>query len=626
MKASVKVAVVGSIVITIVFTVFSIIQHSAMKSALYDKSQQSVIETSGVLANQISNWLSGKLMLVDLTAESINADYSAENIQKAFDMPSLAREFDLIFGGLSTDGKRITNTPSWNPVGWDARQRPWYDIAMNNNKATLTAPYNDAASGELIVSIVSKFSQNNTTRGAFGGDLSLKTISDALNTLNFNGSGYAFLVDHENNIISHPNEKYSGQPINTLFDGSTPALTSELQEAQAEGEAVFASFTKIQDLPGARWSIGIVLNQEMVLAEATKQGWNALFITLLSVLACSFILYLAVVKLLLPLKELHTSLTDINSGDGDLTKRLSVTSRDEFGEVSNDFNAFISHLQSLITSVKVTSLDIRNDTEQTANKSETSLVRLEEQLSELEHLASAMHEMSATAQEVAQHAQDTAMNANQVDKAAEQGSNVVIQTTVAIEKLSVDMDSAVDRVNELAQYSKDIESITNVITGISEQTNLLALNAAIEAARAGEAGRGFAVVADEVRALASRTQQSTEEIQGMINQLQNGVVNAEKTILQGKNMVGETKALADEANNALLDIRTSIHQISEMTIHIATAAEEQSSTSEEINRNTTNIRDISQQVAQNAKEQSSLCSKMVDLTDLQDNNLNEFKV
>ncbi len=626
MKASVKVAIVGSIVITIVFTIFSIVQTQAMKSALYDKSQQSVIETSGVLANQISNWLNGKLKLIDLTAESIDADFNSDNIQKAFDMPSLGKEFDLIFGGLATDGKRITNDQSWNPTGWDARQRPWYDVAMQSNSATLTAPYNDAASGELLVSIVAKISDNAALRGAFGGDLSLKTISDALNTLNFNGAGYAFLVDHENNIISHPKEKYTNQPLNALFDGAAPVLKPQLNEATSEGVPVFTSFTKVQNLPGARWSIGIVLNQEMVLAEATKQGWNALIITILSVFACSFILYLAVVKLLRPLNELHVSLTDINSGDGDLTKRLAVTSRDEFGEVSNDFNSFISHLQSLITSVKVTSLDIRSDTEQTANKSETSLAHLEKQLSELEHLASAMHEMSATAQEVAQHAQDTAMNANQVDKAAEQGSNVVIQTTVAIEKLSVDMDSAVERVNELAQYSKDIESITNVITGISEQTNLLALNAAIEAARAGEAGRGFAVVADEVRALASRTQQSTEEIQVMISQLQKGVVNAEKTIVQGQSMVGETKALANEANDALLDIRTSIHHISEMTIHIATAAEEQSSTSEEINRNTTNIRDISQQVAQNAKEQSSLCSKMVDLTDLQDKNLNEFKV
>ncbi|MEH6445228.1 MAG: methyl-accepting chemotaxis protein [Oceanospirillaceae bacterium] len=626
MKVSVKVALVASIVITVVFAVFSIIEQQAMKKALYDKSQQSVVETSGVLANQISNWLNGKLKIIDLTAESINADFSDAAIQKAFDMPTLANEFDLIFGGLASDGKRITNDSSWNPTGWDARSRPWYNVAVQNNRATLTAPYNDAASGELLISVVATIRDQNTMKGAFGGDLSLETISDALNTLNFNGAGYAFLVDENNNIISHPKGDYATKSLSALFDGVTPILKPQLHEAQSEGKAVFTSFSKVARLPGANWSIGVVLNQKVVLAEATQQAWNALFITIISVLVCSIILYFAVVRLLLPLNELHGSLIDVNSGDGDLTKRLTVMSRDEFGEVSQDFNAFIGHLQSLIKSVKVTSLDIRKDTTQTATKSEMSLTQLEQQLTELEHLASAMHEMTATAQEVAQHAQSAAMNANQVDKAAEHGSDVVMQTTVAIEKLSQDMDDAVDRVNELAQYSKDIESITNVITSISAQTNLLALNAAIEAARAGEAGRGFAVVADEVRALASRTQQSTDEIQTMISQLQNGVVNAEKTIMQGKNMVGETKELADEANTSLLQIRESIHQITEMTIHIATAAEEQSSTSEEINRNTTNIRDISQKVAQGAKEQAVLCSNMMDLADLQDKNLNEFKV
>lgn len=626
MKVSVKIAVVASIVITFVFAVSSLIQYQSTKSTLYQSAENSTQETLSVLSSQISNWLNGKVGLIDMTAQSIEANYSAQSIQTAFDVPILAREFELVFGGLATDGKAITNDKSWNPENWDARKRPWYDVAMTNDSAALTAPYSDAVSGELLISVVAKIKEKGEVKCAFGGDLSLKSISDALNTVNFNNAGYAYLLDDKNTIISHPNNDFANKQLSELYDGQSPQQTSNFTEMSSQGSDVFTSFVKVENLSGANWSIGVVLDKKVVLAEATQQGWNALLITIISVLSCSFILYLATVKVLVPLKKLHSSLIDINSGDGDLTKRLSVTSNDEFGDVSKDFNDFVAHLQSLIQGVKTTSVEILDDTNTTANNASASLSRLEQQLSELDQLATAMHEMSATAQEVAQHAQNTAATSNQVDKAAEQGVNVVGKTTAAIDKLSGDMDSAVEKVNELATFSNNIATILNVITGISEQTNLLALNAAIEAARAGEAGRGFAVVADEVRALASRTQQSTEEIQTMINQLQTGVVNAEQTIVQGKNMVDETKLLANQADGALGDIRQSIHQISEMTIQIATAAEQQSATSEEINRNTTNIRDISQQVADYAQEQSGLCTQMVDLTHQQDKNLKAFVV
>jgi methyl-accepting chemotaxis protein len=626
MKVSVKIALVASLVITLVFTISSLIQYQSTKNTLYESAQHSTHEAMSVLSSQISNWLNGKIGLIDSTAQSIADNYSDAFILSAFNVPILERDFELVFGGLATDGKAITNDENWKPVKWDARERPWYTVAMKHNSAALTPPYRDAVSGELLISVVAKIMDKNEVKGGFGGDLSLKSISDALNTVNFDGAGYAFLFDQDNTIISHPNNDYANKNISELFDGETPNQSEDLVEANSEDRAVFTAFVKVNNLSGAQWSIGVVLDQKVVLAGATQQGWNSFFITIFSVLACSLILYLATIKVLVPLKELHASLIDINSGDGDLTKRLSVTSKDEFGDVSKDFNAFVGHLQSLIKGVKTTSVEILEDTNTTASNASSSLSHLEQQLGELDQLATAMHQMSATAQEVAQHAQNTAGNANQVDKAAEQGANVVGKTTAAIDKLSLDMDRAVEKVNELATYSNNIATILNVITGISEQTNLLALNAAIEAARAGEAGRGFAVVADEVRALASRTQQSTEEIQTMINQLQSGVVNAEQTIVQGKHMVDETKLLANEADGALGDIRSSIHQISEMTIQIATAAEEQSATSEEINRNTTNIRDISQQVADFAQEQSGLCTQMVELTDQQDKNLQEFKV
>lgn len=626
MQVTQKVALVASTIVALAFTLFSWLQYHSVQSALYEKTENYVAEASVVLSHQVTNWLNGKLALIDMMAESIDSDFSDESIQRVFDTPLLKDEFILIFGGLDTDGVRITNDPSWNPADWDARKRPWYPFARSNKQAVLTDPYPDAASGEILISAVANFTNNGKFMGAFGGDLSLKTVSDAVNTLNFNGTGYAFLINSDGGIISHPNPELNGKKISDLFSGQQPQISDQLQELESNGNKVLTAYKSLDNLQGSQWSIGVVLEKDKVMAAANAFGTRAIIGTVISVLACILVLYVTMGQLLRPLTGLRLSLQEINKGEGDLTRRLDVSSKDEFGHLSGDFNQFIEHLQKLITETKEVSHEIRNNTDQTSESANHAAGLLEQQLQELDQLATAMNEMASTAQDVASNAQLAADSAKAADGAAEQGVNVVSRTTESIQKLSVDMNEAVSTISELANYSNNIESILTVITGIAEQTNLLALNAAIEAARAGEQGRGFAVVADEVRALASRTQESTEEIQKMIEQLQNGVRKAEHTINESRQMASETNEVAAEANLSLSEIREGIRQINDMTIHIATAAEEQSATSEEINRNTTNIRDICQNVSHSAQQQSSLCGAMVELTRSQDQTLSQFKV
>lgn len=626
MKVSHKVVVCASLVVALAFTAYSWLQYSNLRAELFEKTTISTQESSKALALQVNNWLKGKMDLIEVISQTIDVDYSAETIQKAFDVPLYQDEFILLFGGLDTNGTRITNDRSWNPTGWDARKRPWYDMGKNHKQAVLTEPYL-STDGDVLISVIADISDKGQFKGSFGGDLSLKTVSDAVNSLNFNNTGYAFLLNKTGKIISHPNAELNGKEVSNLLKDSISVLKTELVEnTLVDGSSVYVTFSPLPNLYGADWYVGVVLDEGKLFANVREFGWIAFLGTLIATLIVSVILFFVITRLLQPLRALHESLQEINGGGGDLTKRLEVTTNDEFGAVSEEFNQFVDYLQHLISEVKGRSLNVRSNTDKTAASSARSSAELHTQLNELDQLATAMQEMSSTAHNVADNAQSAASRANQADVAAKEGEAVVERTTKSIAQLTDQMGDVVKTINDLVVYSDNIESILTVITDIADQTNLLALNAAIEAARAGEQGRGFAVVADEVRTLASKTQESTEQIQKMIQQLQTGVRSAEKVILESRENANSTQLIANQAKDSLHVIRSSINEINDMTVQIAAAAEEQSATSNEINRNTTNIRDISQSVSDAANEQSSLCKTMVEITTQQATSLDKFKV
>ena len=209
----------------------------------------------------------------------------------------------------------------------------------------------DAATGEILISAVAKLSDRGQFKGAFGGDISLKTISDTINTLDFNGAGYAFLLSRSGNIISHPNAEYNGKSYSELFDGHSPALGKELHEVEADGKSLLVSFTPLPNLRGMDWYIGVVLDESVVMAEANRLTWLAVVGTVVGVAISLVVLGLLMNSLLKPLSLLSTSLREINSGEGDLTRRLAITSNDEIGELTEEFKRFLQTLQTLIGAV-----------------------------------------------------------------------------------------------------------------------------------------------------------------------------------------------------------------------------------------------------------------------------------
>ncbi|PAU64198.1 chemotaxis protein [Pseudomonas indica] len=317
--------------------------------------------------------------------------------------------------------------------------------------------------------------------------------------------------------------------------------------------------------------------------------------------------------ILRPLQLLKANLDDMAAGEGDLTHRLPAMGRDELGQLAVSFNRFVEKIHALVRQVADTTTRLSSLVSAVAAQAERSEQAMTGQRHETDQTATAINEMSAAAHEVAMSAQRAAEAASETDRQGHDAKRVVDQSIGQIRELVVGLGSTSDSLEGLRQDVQGIVGVLEVIRSIADQTNLLALNAAIEAARAGEAGRGFAVVADEVRALASRTQQSTGEIQGMIDRLQNATLQAVDAMRRASDMGEQTSLQANQAGESLDAIATLIGTINSMNAQIASAAEEQTAVAEEINRSVHQIAvavdgvaDDASQGAQTAQELKAL--------------------
>lgn len=508
-------------------------------------------------------------------------------------------------------GSLIVNT-YWNSdEAPDYYTQPWHRAGQQapQGQCAWAKAYKDGASAEARTNCAMAIYKQGQLWGVSTIDVTLGFFSKLVNAQEKVLQASMLVVEGDGKIISDSNMLPRGQLLKNLSEQSSPFAKTVSQllntkqhsaEFDADGKRYFVEMIKLENTP---WYLAVAQDIE-VLNRNTDEVLNSLLKVQLPLVA------LLIGALLLSLRKLSSRLLrvkhgvdSLSSGNGNLTMRMPTSARnDELDQIAASANKFIQHLQTLFQEVAEANEQCSTEARGILEDANQTKGILDEHVKETDGVVTAIEELSATSSEVANHAGDTASSTHVAQQQAEESMGRASTATNTVSALIDEVSTASQRVQDMESYADQIVSVLNVIRDIADQTNLLALNAAIEAARAGEQGRGFAVVADEVRGLAAKTQASTAQVDEMLNQLSGGVISAVQAMGDTQQRCGEVSSNTEEVHGGINRMAEETDKINQLTIQIATAAEQQKQVTDEISHNMSTIREIIEQLHQRGED------------------------
>ncbi|HFQ5197063.1 TPA: methyl-accepting chemotaxis protein [Vibrio vulnificus] len=510
-------------------------------------------------------------------------------------------------------------------------QRDWYRMAKGSQGVKLTDIYIDKITGEKVVSAIMPVYNGSEFQGVLLGDIPLAAIIKMVSNMRFAG-GAATLTD-KNAVF------FASDDPNDI--GKTPSqvspVFSDMERAffnQQQGHLQFpylgiefdGYFQRVNLTSDQYWTLMVFVDQDTALAGVREAQNEAIVTGVVLLLVSAVVMVLTLEHAYRPLLKLKKAVLGLSKGSGDLTARLTVEGGDDLAQISEGFNRFVQSLQGMMLQVSEASQNISSNIvqlNQTAVENEKVLIT---HSAETDQVVTAITEMSESARSVAENVTQSNRITEGASKEAKQSLEIVNNAVSTVSALVNDVEEMSDRIVSMNQDANKISEVLNVIGEISEQTNLLALNAAIEAARAGEQGRGFAVVADEVRALAARTQNSTTEISEMLSKLLDGTSSVVASMERTKQQCQSTASKTSEVSNSLNLMSGSVRDIDDVSTQIAAATEEQSTVAAELSRNMLAIRDIVTNLVASGRQTVSATESLADSNQELDKLVSNFKL
>jgi methyl-accepting chemotaxis protein len=535
------------------------------------------------------NWIDSKVSLVSAQVANINRPDAIPYLAQT----AAGGHFGGgVYAGFA-DGRKPVFNDNWQPpADYNAQTRPWYVQAKSNNRVTLTEPYVDAETKKMTMTVAVPFTTNGKFAGVVAGDVFAEDLVKEVLAAKIRAGGYMFIVNKAGKLIGPPKPELTMQPLTNIAPALTPdtvdhvAQLNTLQEADISGQTVLWQAIAV---PGTDWYVCAAVDKGEVLAPLATLLYTLLGLTALVLVLLVPVASFVIASLFGGLMHLKAAMTEVAKGEGDLTLRLDEGGSVEIAETATAFNQFVARLQGMFGS-------LRNDADSVVGGVQQASMLVGDVATGSREMSDVSSSNAATLEQITVSISHIAESAHQADDLVSQTEARLSERAQSISRLSSGMESTVSAVRGLEtmlgaldKRSEEISGITNVIRDIADQTNLLALNAAIEAARAGEQGRGFAVVADEVRKLAERTAQATLGISSMVDAIRQETSRAVGDMNQTVSAVDEGVQLTREAVDGIDNIRRAMEAVVDKMHEIANSTNEQHNATTLIAQSTENI-------------------------------------